>query len=317
MKPYRLRLLFKYSAFFLTFCLAIWLFRYPSRPYQHIKINTWTIVAADAVTGEVGVAGASCVPALHIDAVAAIVPGVGAAAVQADFTISNRDHVFQLLQEGMPAAAIIQQVSDLAYDRGVETRQYGVVTIRNGQADAAAFTGSANFPWAGDMQDARMGVSVQGNFLVSEAVVRNSLEAFRFKDIDGHNTLADRLMRALEAGSEAGGDARCNNGQVQQTASSAFLMVADGSGSPYAIRDFGRTDAGKPEAPRISLSTAVERYGPNPVEELRRQYQELQIGSATTPRSWKDLPILLLGIGGFLLFGLFYLVFRRRFSGAK
>src|SRR5438552_992544 len=49
----------------------------------HVHLSTWSIVAVDPKTGDVGVAGASCVPQTHVDAIAALVPGKGAAAIQA------------------------------------------------------------------------------------------------------------------------------------------------------------------------------------------------------------------------------------------
>ena len=63
-------------------------------------MTTWSVVGVDPETGDVGVAVASCVPR-HGDAVAALVPGKGAAATQAGFDVRNRNRVFELLQEGL------------------------------------------------------------------------------------------------------------------------------------------------------------------------------------------------------------------------
>jgi uncharacterized Ntn-hydrolase superfamily protein len=241
-------------------------------PGQGFTGNTWSIVAADPASGDVGLAVASCVPDFHVDVVAALVPGLGVAATQAQFDLANRDRVFELLQAGQPAATIVAQVSDPAYDARAGSRQYGVVTIGDGRAQAAAFSGSANFAWAGDRQDTALGVTVQGNFLAGEEVVAAAMAAFAGDDPAGYNALPDRLLRALEAGSAAGGDARCNDDRVTQTATTAAILVARGGDAPYAIGRVGETDAGMPAAPWLALSVVEPRGGPNPIVELRRQY---------------------------------------------
>src|SRR5688500_10339251 len=71
-----------------------------------VHLNTWTIVALDPRTGDVGIAGASCVP-VKIDAIAALVPGKGVATTQAAFNVAHRDKTLLALQEGRAAADVI------------------------------------------------------------------------------------------------------------------------------------------------------------------------------------------------------------------
>ena len=259
-------------ATFLVLSLAVSITDTHSSLGQSLQTNTWTIVAVDETTGDVGVAGASCVPDTHADALAALVPGKGAAATQAQFTLENRNRIFQLLQAGVSADEIIRQVSDPNADFRVEDRQYGVVTIGNGSIRAKTFTGSNNPEWSGTQQDIGMGVTIQGNTLVSEAVVSNALQAFRSDSNLDQNTLPDRLMRALEAGSAAGGDSRCNNDEVEQTAATAFILVARGIDEPYATRRIGITDMRTTDAPWLAISATESRFGPNPLIELRNLY---------------------------------------------
>ena len=255
--------------------------------------NTWSVVAVDKQTGDVGVASASCVGELHIDAIAALVPGYGAAATQAAFDIDNRNRVFDLLKtKTQTATDIIGEVSSKDYDRQVETRQYGVITfVDNGVVDLAGFTGTENDDWAGDMQEdgERWAISVQGNILEDEFVVANALEAFTI--IDGENgddeniALSDRLLRALEAGSAAGGDKRCNSGDTQQTASSAFIMVAKNStdAKPFAARDIGKVDNqrdGDGSTPWLYLTVAEPSLGRNPLLALREECDTWRITSS-------------------------------------
>lgn len=79
-------------------------------------------------------------------------------------------------------------------------------------------------------------------------------------------------MRALEAGSAAGGDVRCNQSSVRQTAAAAVILVARGTDPPYATANIGTTDAGTAKAPWLNLSVRAEIGADNPLLELRRQY---------------------------------------------
>ena len=231
-----------------------------------IPLSTWTIVAADPATGDVGVAGASCVD-VYVDAIAVLVPGKGVAVAQALWDRGNRDRVFELLRAGDTADAIIGKVTDRNFDRGFVDRQYGVVTLSGGKVMVRGFTGSDAFSWAGSRQDPDRAVTVQGNILTGPGVVDNALKAFQ-----SERNLPDALMRALEAGSAAGGDSRCNNERVKQTASAAFILVARGGDKPYAARDIGISDQGKPGAPWLALSVREPRFGRNPVGELRKKF---------------------------------------------
>ena len=246
-----------------------------------LDMTTWSVVAVDPATGDVGVAMASCVANTLADALAALVPGKGAAATQAGFNLNNRNRVFAALKEGLSAEDVIKRAIDLQADSGIRGRQYGVVTMRNGTAYTAGFTGQpmldgAAAPnsqrWAGIRANAARGVSVQGNTLVSAAVVENGLAAFVWEDPTGFNLLPDRLMRALEAGSVAGGDVRCNSDSVRQTAATAMIVAARGTDAPYATERLGVSDQGTPNAPWLAISFTVGRFGDNPLLELRKRY---------------------------------------------
>ncbi len=252
----------------------------PEYPTE-LDMTTWSVVAVDPATGDVGVAVSSCVPTFG-DGVAALVPGMGAAATQAGWNLENRNLVFESLQEGLTAEEIVLRVTDPEWDAETDRRQYGIVTIHDGLVHAAGFTtpsrqgmtldddGSARY--AGVMTDASHGVSSQGNTLESEEVVRAPLDAYRWEDPAGFNALPDRLMRALEAGSVAGGDVRCNRDNVRQTTAMAAILVARGGDEPYATENIGMTDAGSAAAPWLALSVHTERFAENPLLELRGQY---------------------------------------------
>ncbi len=251
-----------------------------------LDMTTWSVAAIDPETGDGGVAAASCVPS-YADALAALVPGKGAAATQAGFDIGNRNVVYRGLREGLTAEEIIERVTDPTVDSLTDRRQYGVVTLHDGVVHVAGFTtptrlGTTGEPdatrWAGVMGDPRWGVTVQGNTLVDERVVADGLEAFRWDDPTGFNTLADRLMRALEAGSWAGGDVRCNDETTRQTAAMAFIVVARGTDPPYATESIGMSDQGTGAAPWLAISVRGERGGDNPLLELRLRYDRWRRG---------------------------------------
>jgi len=259
-----------------------------------LDMTTWSIAAIDPETGDVGLAMASCVPETFGDAVAALVPGKGVAATQAAWNLDNRNRAYDALREGLGARDVIDRVIAPSADDDTSRRQYGVVTLRNGVVEVAGYTGTGTSDWAGIMTDVDMGVTVQGNTLVSEAVVGDALAAFVRDDPDGFNTLPDRLMRALEAGSAAGGDVRCNRDGITSTAATAVIVAARGGDEPYAAADIGLTDEGTEAAPWLAISNAVPREGPHPIVELRRRYDAWRAAAfasaqSAPARSFEDL----------------------------
>src|SRR5580765_7814752 len=96
-------------------------FLFSLAPSRQIPLSTWSIVAADPLTGDVGVAGASCV-AMYADGIAALVPGKGAGVAQALLDLENRNLVFDRLVAGDSADEVVRKVTDRSYDNGVEDR---------------------------------------------------------------------------------------------------------------------------------------------------------------------------------------------------
>jgi uncharacterized Ntn-hydrolase superfamily protein len=157
---------------------------------------TFSIVACDLNTGEFGVAVQS-----KFFAVGAAVPyaraGAGAVATQAWFDPSHGLKGLQLLESGATAADVIAAL--LAEDPKANGRQLGVVD-RTGRA--AAHTGPGCSDWAG--HEVGDGFCCQGNILAGPAVVAEMAKAFR----QATGPLPERMVAALAAGQEAGGDRR-------------------------------------------------------------------------------------------------------------
>ncbi len=175
---------------------------------------TWSVIAVDTRTGRVVVASATCVPQARLlgfpakglmDVQAIVVPGVGVAAAQAgvDRTRENQMLIYREVKKGTHPEQILEM---LKQDENIERRQFGILDLRG---RFSGFSGSGNRASSLAVADSVPGsglyVSIQGNILASDAVVHDAIEAF--KDEDG--TITDRVMAAMEAADEAGGDSRC------------------------------------------------------------------------------------------------------------
>ncbi len=158
--------------------------------------GTFSIVAADPTTGEVG-----CAVQSRYFAVGTVVPwaraGVGAVATQAAGVAAFGPRGLDELARGATPTDALHAI--LADDEGRETRQVGIVTA---DGRSAAHTGVSCMAWAGHRVGP--GYAVQGNILAGEAVVAEMERAF----LEVAGTLAERLVAVLEAGQAAGGDAR-------------------------------------------------------------------------------------------------------------
>jgi uncharacterized Ntn-hydrolase superfamily protein len=202
---------------------------------------TFSIVAWDpsASPREWGVAVAS-----KFLAVGAVVPwakaGAGAVATQAFANLAYGPEGLERLTAGRSAELVVNGLT--GPDEQREHRQIGVV---DAEGEAANFTGSECFDWAGGRTG--NGYTCQGNILTGADVVDRMCESFE----RAKGELAARLLAALRAGDEAGGDKRGRQ-------SAAILVVRDGGG--YG----GGTD--------VSVSLRVDDHE-RPVDELDRLFE--------------------------------------------
>ncbi len=184
--------------------------------------HTFSIVAVDPNTGEVGGAGATCYETV-ID-IADVHPGVGMIHSQSLVNADNQAYAHNLMTEGLAPQQIIDSLV-LNDAQGNNTlRQYGVVDLIDG-GRSATFTGSACYSYHGEITGPTY--AIQGNILsfANGEAILNQMEA-NFNATDG--SLADKLMAALQAGNMPGADRRC-----EETSSlSAFLLVAKPNDTP-------------------------------------------------------------------------------------
>ncbi|MFC7205450.1 DUF1028 domain-containing protein [Haloferax namakaokahaiae] len=158
--------------------------------------STFSIVARDPATDAVGVAVQS-----KFVSVGSVVPFVsadaGAIATQSFANVAYGPDGLDALRDGNTAAETIELLTEA--DDEAESRQVGVV----GQdGSIAAFTGEACFDVAGDIQGDHY--TVQGNILENHETLEAMAEAFETTD----GGLPEKLLAALHAGNDAGGDKR-------------------------------------------------------------------------------------------------------------
>ena len=251
---------------------------------------TWSVIAVDAKTGQVIIASSTCVRQQGfperkpngardlMDVQAVIVPGIGVAACQAgvDNTRENQMLVYREIKNGTPPADIIEM---LKKDPNIERRQFGILLMPNGKEitnrnNRAGFNGSGNsrssLYFGGRVGDYYY--QVQGNTLLGDQVVH--LAALAFTRASG--TMADRVMAAMEAADQNGGDHRCNCGNNpiefvpcdDKTAHVAYIAIADKTDQPGVTHNDGKYYA------YISVTDNNIKPGEsgNPVKTLRLRY---------------------------------------------
>lgn len=158
---------------------------------------TWSIVARDPETGNLGIAVAT-----RFFAVGGLVPhirgGIGAVATQAFVSPLYGTDGLALLATGKAPDEIITELT--ARDAGRDQRQLHLIDARGRNA---AFTGAQCIDWAGHLIDDN--VSVAGNMLAGPNVVAETLATYK-KALD--KPFIERLLEAMQVGEDAGGDKR-------------------------------------------------------------------------------------------------------------
>lgn len=228
----------------------------PDDPLAH----TFSIVARDTVTGDIGVAVQS-----HWFSVGTSVSwaraGVGAVATQSLVNASFGPRGLDLMEQGYSAQETLDSL--LATDDGRAYRQVGIV---DAQGRTAGWTGGKNIPKAGNITVDNF--SVQANMMLNDTVWPAMAKAFR----SNKGPLAERMVAALKAAQAEGGDIR---GQQ-----SAALIVVSG------------TSTGKPWVDR-KIDLRVDD-NPHAVDEIarllkvHRAYQHMNNGDAAIEKNDVD-----------------------------
>lgn len=257
--------------------------------YYTYSQDTFSIVAVDAATGEVGSAGASCVPLDIVfpdgddDFLGQLFPGVGAINTQAYYLPANQANAAERMEMGETPSEIIRWLVTNDVEGLPEFRQYGIAGFVDGGTDAAAHTGLSTDDYKGH----RLGpnYSIQGNILLGPEVL-DSMEA-RFLNTEGD--LACKLMAAMQGANMVGADTRCE--PYGTSSLFAFLKVAQPDDAP-----------GDPSF-RISVRTALPD-GIEPIDSLQVLFDALKDCGSTTsiePLPAEDLSVFPNPVSGQLM----------------
>jgi uncharacterized Ntn-hydrolase superfamily protein len=177
--------------------------------------DTFSIVAVDSATGEVGSAGASCIAGSLI--LSDVHPGVGVIHTQSYWHAGNQNYARTLMNEGYPPQEIVDSLVANDAQGNPSIRQYGIVDLVNG-GRSAGYTGVNCFDYKNHMTGANY--TIAGNILLGQQIL-DSMEV-RFLSTPG--MLADKLMAALQGAKVPGADTRCL--ADGRSAISAFIRVA-------------------------------------------------------------------------------------------
>jgi uncharacterized Ntn-hydrolase superfamily protein len=158
---------------------------------------TWSIIANDSATGQIGIAVAT-----RFFAVGALVPhiaaGIGGVATQALVNPYYGIEGVAMLREGKSPEAIVAAL--IAPDEGRDSRQFHIVDARG---HIAAYTGKECVDWCGHLQGDSF--SIAGNMLAGARVLDDTAKAYAANE---SLPFPQRLIAAMRAGEAAGGDKR-------------------------------------------------------------------------------------------------------------
>lgn len=200
------------------------------------NIATFSIIGFDPETEELGIAVQS-----KFLGVGAVVPwakaGVGAIATQAMANLHYGELGLELLERGYTAEETLQAL--IALDQDHNQRQVGIVDAKG---NGATYTGKDCFTYAGGFSGENF--ACQGNILVGEDTVITLKDVF----LSSNGNLAERLVNALDAAQNAGGDKRGRQ--------SAALLVVKEKGSYGGYND-------------RAIDLRVDDH-PEPIKELQR-----------------------------------------------
>jgi len=178
---------------------------------------TYSIVARDSATGELGVAVQS-----HWFSVGSVVvaglAGVGAIATQASPNLSFKHRGLEMLRDGMDAAAVSLALRE--DDPAIEHRQFAIVDATGA---AVAFTGSACMGEAGQIMGD--GYACQANMMRNDTVWATMARTFE----NTGGSLSSRLLATLDAAQGAGGDLR------GQQSAAILIVPAEGTAADSVV----------------------------------------------------------------------------------
>ncbi len=253
---------------------------------------TFSIVAVDTNTGEVGSAGGSCIANSII--ISDIHPGIGAIHTQSYWLSANQSYASSLMDSGYSPNEIISLLEENDAQNNPGIRQYGIVSIDMGvnygllfedecseigdaiwgginnsdelaecfeesTSSSATYTGEDCMNWKGSIDG--INYAIQGNILLDE----NVLNQMEYNFLNTNGTLDQKLMSAMHGAKIPGADTRCLDRGISTL--SAFIRLAkpDDSDNNYYMD--------------LNISNVTPYYSQNgiwiePVDTLNSLYEE-------------------------------------------
>lgn len=232
-----------------------------AQEYDPDMLGTYSIIARDAATGEIGMGVQSKAFGAGNRAVA-VKGGVAAIAHQASANPMYATVGFELLAAGMTPQDALDFM--LRADEGRDRRQ---VVILDNQGRSAGWSGPGTSDWKGH----RCGTDycAQGNILAGPQVVDAMAKSFE----SSTGPLAERLMAALDAAQGAGGDAR----GMQSGALMVTLPLGGSGGFSDRVLDIRVDDH---RTPLVELRRLLNLWRSGQV--LSQANQQLQSGDVTS-----------------------------------
>lgn len=217
--------------------------------------DTFSIVAVDVSTGQVGSAGATCLDDGDIAGGAVIIsdviPDIGAVHTQSYWTPANQNAAHaQVTDNGLSPEELMDWLEQNDAENNPTIRQYGMADLVSGAARAAAFTGINCFDWKGHIVGDHY--AIQGNILLGEDILTQMEAGF----LETEGTLAEKLMAAMQGANVPGADTRCLNEGV--SSQSAFLRVAYPGDDPNDLT--------------LDIVISATPFGTEPIDVLQSEF---------------------------------------------
>lgn len=240
-----------------------------------ISQHTFSIVAVDSLTGEIGSAGATCGDtitwpgSLGAMIISDIIPGTGAIHTQAYYNETNQENAHEQMAAGNSPEEIIDWLVANDAQGAPSFRQYGVVDYNEGSPRSAGWTGNS----CDDYKNHVLGpnYAIQGNILLGQQVL-DSMET-RFNETEG--PLHVKLMAAMQGAKMIGADTRCTSEGTSSL--SSFLRVAQPEDSPDNFW--------------MELWVGATDDGVDPIDELQQMYDEFFATSIISDKEAMSLSI--------------------------
>jgi len=239
--------------------------------------HTFSIVAVDPATNEIGSAGATCLSfeggALEISD---IVLGVGSINTQAWWDPNNMANATTRMEAGDSPEEIITwlQNNDVNGAGWVPFRQYGIVDLNGGDPRSAAFTGTST----DDQKGHRIGpnYAIAGNILISQDVLDDMETAF----LTTSGPLCDKLMAVMQAAKRPGADSRCLADGI--SSGSAFIRVAKPTDTDSSYGNLWLD---------INVWLDSGTFTGDPIDELQVQFDDFKTNLSVSDFSYNSINV--------------------------